>query len=109
MFGISASNVPKHVLKISLLILDNINNTFTVCGTFVYTLICTCTLYCIKFENTVAGTIENKRYNCKNCDLVYEKTCAVKLLSANFSQEAHRNPNFLITLHELFAIGYHHK
>ena len=58
----------------SLLILDNINNTCTICGTFVYTLICTCTLYCIKFENTVAGTKENKRYNFKNCDLVNEKT-----------------------------------
>ena len=42
-------HVLKHVLKISLLILDYINNTCTVCGTFVYTLICTCTLYCIKF------------------------------------------------------------
>ena len=38
----SVSNVLKHVLKISLLIFDNINNTCTVCGTFVYTLICTC-------------------------------------------------------------------
>ena len=101
-FGISASNVLKHVLKKSLY--------FTVvCGTFMYTLICTCTLYCIKFWNTVAGTKENKRYNCKNCGLVNGKTCDVKLLSANFSQEAHRNVNFLITLYELFAIGYHHK
>ena len=31
-FGISASNVLKHVLKIYLLILDNINNTCAVCG-----------------------------------------------------------------------------
>ena len=72
-------------------------------------MICTCTLYCIKFENTVAVTKENKRYNCKNCDLVNEKTCDVKLLSANFSQEAYRNANFLITLYELFAIGYRNK
>ena len=63
----------------------------------------------IKFGNIVAGTKENKRCNCKNCNLVNEKTCDVKLLSANFSQEAHRNANFLITLYELFAIGYHHK
>lgn len=98
-FGISASNVLKHVLKISLLILDNINNTCTVCGTFVYTLICTCTFLplCLK------------RYTWKNCDLVNEKTCDVKLLSANFSQEAHRKANFLTTLYELFAIGYHNK
>ena len=66
-------------------------------------------MYCIKFENTVAGTKENRRYNCKNCDLVNEKTCDVKLLSANFSQDANRNANFLITLYELFAIGYRHK
>ena len=31
----------------------------------------------------------------------------VKLLSANFSQEAHRNANFLIALYELFAMSYH--
>ena len=61
------------------------------------------------WKNSTAGTKENKRYNCKNCDLVNEKTCDVKLLSANFSQEAHRNASFLITLPELFAIGYHHK
>ena len=41
---------------------------------------------------------ENKRYNCKNCDLVNEKTCDVKLLSVNFIQEVHRNANFLIML-----------
>ena len=58
---------------------------------------------------TVSNLKENKRYNCKNCDLLNEKTCDVKLLSANFSQEVHRNEIFLITLYELFAIGYHHK
>ena len=55
-FGISASNILIHVLKISLL-------TFLpVCF---------------------------KRYTCNNSDLVNEKTCDVKLLSANFSQDAH--------------------
>ena len=49
-----------------------------------------------------------KRYTRKNCDLVNEKTGDVKLLSVNFSQEAHQKA-FLITLYELFVIGYHHK
>ena len=70
-------------------------------------------MYFVLYQNlkyiTVAGTKKNKRYNCKNCDLVKEKTCDVKLLSAKFSQEAHRNANFLIILYELFSIGYHHK
>ena len=70
------------------MILDNINNTCTVCGTFVYTLNCTCTFlpFC------------PKRYTGKNCDLVNEKTWVVKLLSANFSQEAQQKANFLTTL-----------
>ena len=44
-----------------------------------------------------------------DCDLVSEKTCDVKLLSVSFSQEAHRRANFLMTLYELFTIGYYHK
>ena len=100
-FGISASNVLKHVLKISLLILDNINNTCTLCGTFLYTLICTCTFLPLCLKRYIAAW--------KNCGLVNEKTCDVKLLSANFSQEAHRKANFLTTMYKLIAIGYHNK
>ena len=38
----------------------------------------------------------------------YNQLCIV-LSKIVFSQEAHRNENFLATLYELFAIGYHNK
>ena len=64
----------------------------------------------------MAGTKENvmlrQSYHACPADAhkkIHEKTGDVKLLSANFSQDAHRKAIFLITLYELFAISYHHK
>ena len=46
-----------------------------------------CTVSNLKIQKLVRKKTRDIKF-CKNCDLVNEKTCDVKLLSANFSQDA---------------------